>query len=328
MSNLHLGFSCARCDQHSHQHTKIVRRPDREHAAIALPPGWFFAHTPKGVGHVYLCSEECASWYLEVVCCPKACLETEECDHEVGEEEAEGIVENIKANIEIQALHHCLNDFGTQVSLEECASLLREHETTAAVFAHFKLKLSCPNRDWCEEHQVCHACDRAKENQPIEASVFAPHETLWISFDPMFGKRAVLNEVYTEDPGKWALKYRLEHGADSKIVSAQEKNAFNTRTAPESPCTCAEIQRKDSLRHFRECPLREDLPEGHPQAEKSIPMLLFCPVCHARHLDEGEFATKPHRYHACQSCGNLWRPALVNTVGVQFLPGFKNEEET
>ncbi len=41
----------------------------------------------------------------------------------------------------------------------------------------------------------------------------------------------------------------------------------DTRTAPESPCTCAEIQRKDPLRHFRECPLREDLPAGHPQAE-------------------------------------------------------------
>ncbi len=56
-----------------------------------------------------------------------------------------------------------------------------------------------------------------------------------------------------------------------------------------------------------------------------IPMLLWCPACGARHLDEGEFATKPHHTHACQGCGLVWRPAIVPTVGEQFLPGFKNE---
>lgn len=56
-----------------------------------------------------------------------------------------------------------------------------------------------------------------------------------------------------------------------------------------------------------------------------IPILLTCPCCVTRHIDEGEFATKPHHTHACQSCGHVWRPALVDTVGVQFLPGFKNE---
>lgn len=53
-----------------------------------------------------------------------------------------------------------------------------------------------------------------------------------------------------------------------------------------------------------------------------IPMLLACPVCHARHIDEGVYATKPHRTHVCQSCGMVWRPALVHTVGVDFLPGY------
>lgn len=58
-----------------------------------------------------------------------------------------------------------------------------------------------------------------------------------------------------------------------------------------------------------------------------IPMLLVCPDprCGMRHIDEGEFATKPHHTHACQSCGMVWRPALGPTVGVQFLPGFKND---
>lgn len=55
-----------------------------------------------------------------------------------------------------------------------------------------------------------------------------------------------------------------------------------------------------------------------------IPMLLWCPECFARHIDVDEFATMPHHTHACQSCGMVWRPALVSTIGVQFLPGFKN----
>lgn len=60
--------------------------------------------------------------------------------------------------------------------------------------------------------------------------------------------------------------------------------------------------------------------------ETPIPMLLWCPACFARHIDVGEFATKLHHSHACQNCGLVWRPAIVPTVGVQFLPGFKNTD--
>lgn len=55
-----------------------------------------------------------------------------------------------------------------------------------------------------------------------------------------------------------------------------------------------------------------------------VPMRLECPSCGELHIDEGEFATKPHHTHACQSCGAVWRPAVIATVGVRFLPGFKN----
>lgn len=55
-----------------------------------------------------------------------------------------------------------------------------------------------------------------------------------------------------------------------------------------------------------------------------IPMRLRCPGCCALHIDEGDFATKTHHTHACQECGEVWRPAVVPTVGVKFLPGFKN----
>lgn len=67
----------------------------------------------------------------------------------------------------------------------------------------------------------------------------------------------------------------------------------------------------DEIRHLRLTP-------------KSIPMLLTCPSCGERHVDEGEFAEKAHHTHACPSCGMIWRPAIVPTVGVRFLPGFKN----
>jgi hypothetical protein len=67
---------------------------------------------------------------------------------------------------------------------------------------------------------------------------------------------------------------------------------------------------------------------GHtclPPAPISIPMLLWCPSCGERHIDVGEFASKVHHTHACQGCGMVWRPAVVPTFGVQYLPGFKNE---
>lgn len=61
--------------------------------------------------------------------------------------------------------------------------------------------------------------------------------------------------------------------------------------------------------------------------QRPIPILLWCPECGSRHIDAGVFASKPHHTHACQGCGHVWRPAIVYTVGVRFLPGFKNEEK-
>lgn len=55
-----------------------------------------------------------------------------------------------------------------------------------------------------------------------------------------------------------------------------------------------------------------------------IPMLLWCPECRQRHVDVGAFAARAHHTHACQHCGHCWRPAVVPTVGVQFLPGFSD----
>ncbi len=51
-----------------------------------------------------------------------------------------------------------------------------------------------------------------------------------------------------------------------------------------------------------------------------IPMILFCPGCGHQHIDRGEWATKRHRKHLCEKCGQIWKPAPVATVGVENLP--------
>ncbi len=65
--------------------------------------------------------------------------------------------------------------------------------------------------------------------------------------------------------------------------------------------------------------------ERERQREQPIAMRLPCERCGQLHIDEGEFATKPHHTHSCQHCGLTWRPAKEHTVGVQFIPGFKND---
>lgn len=51
-----------------------------------------------------------------------------------------------------------------------------------------------------------------------------------------------------------------------------------------------------------------------------IGMLLWCPTCHAQHIDAPDPATgwtnPPHRSHLCHNCGTVWRPADVPTSGL------------
>lgn len=67
---------------------------------------------------------------------------------------------------------------------------------------------------------------------------------------------------------------------------------------------------------------------------RPVPLVMHCPAGHP-HVDEGEWATRPHRTHQCQVlvpcaaceagdewcektriCGLEWRPAQFPTVGV------------
>jgi hypothetical protein len=53
-------------------------------------------------------------------------------------------------------------------------------------------------------------------------------------------------------------------------------------------------------------------------------LVLYCPAGH-QHVDEGEWATRPHRTHQCQwtdgliSCKLEWRPSPLPTFGVASL---------
>ncbi len=82
--------------------------------------------------------------------------------------------------------------------------------------------------------------------------------------------------------------------------------------------------------HAEQLAKQADLAQQQLQAEavkldraKPLPLLLWCPECGNRHIDV-EMATKPHATHSCQHCGLTWRPAIVPTLGVRFLPGYKD----
>ncbi len=95
---------------------------------------------------------------------------------------------------------------------------------------------------------------------------------------------------------------------------------------------CLYQARGENLNEHGEASMRDNhdtlrayiLKDPRHQPDRPIPMFLTCPKCNARHIDEGEFATKSHHTHSCQECGLTWRPAVVPTVGVLFLPGFKS----
>ncbi len=87
------------------------------------------------------------------------------------------------------------------------------------------------------------------------------------------------------------------------------------------------VRSGDDSRVFHKMLVDQPRLEIGPIEPEPIPMRLPCPEkdCGRLHIDEGEFATRSHHTHACQHCGSVWRPAVVATVGVRFLPGFKNE---
>ena len=61
------------------------------------------------------------------------------------------------------------------------------------------------------------------------------------------------------------------------------------------------------------------------RAEMNVPPKTLVELL-LKDADEGVMARRPHRTHACQTGGMQWKPALVATAGVQFLPGCRDED--
>lgn len=55
--------------------------------------------------------------------------------------------------------------------------------------------------------------------------------------------------------------------------------------------------------------------------DRPIDMILHCPKCNAKHVDRvgPGWNNPPHRSHLCYWCGYIWRPADVNTNGVESI---------
>jgi hypothetical protein len=62
-------------------------------------------------------------------------------------------------------------------------------------------------------------------------------------------------------------------------------------------------------------------PHAFAGAQTPIPVVLHCPRCYTQHIDapkpERGWTNPPHRSHLCGRCGLIWRPADVETVGVE-----------
>lgn len=76
----------------------------------------------------------------------------------------------------------------------------------------------------------------------------------------------------------------------------------------------AQSRARQALEHVER--LLEELDELEDDEAPPTPIVTHCPKCGAQHIDEGEFATKPHRRHICAACETIWQPCARPTVGV------------
>ena len=121
------------------------------------------------------------------------------------------------------------------------------------------------------------------------------------------------------------MKKKLSYAAlEKKCAAWRSSYAVAQRTYTLYERANAQLRHESARRVEEGGRVLKELSELRSQLEAPVPMLLWCPECGERHIDGGEFATKVHHTHSCQLCGLTWRPAIVATVGVRFLPGFKS----
>ena len=137
---------------------------------------------------------------------------------------------------------------------------------------------------------------------------------LWTVIEPLIAARSAQHETVREVLDRAHRLHGLTDGGDPRWIRAVDTDG------------CADAL--DALMVAVRAHVDAGRPGLHTAGEEPpvpIPMVLHCPECRARHIDEGDFASKPHHTHSCQGCGFTWRPAVVPTVGARFLPGFKND---
>jgi hypothetical protein len=109
--------------------------------------------------------------------------------------------------------------------------------------------------------------------------------------------------------------------APERMLRSKEATQQTASDATDTTAAIAWAANERERQQFREGFESGQRVGAEQQKHVPIPMLLWCPKCSEKHVDEGAYATTPHSTHTCQNCGLLWKPALVPTVGVNFLPG-------
>lgn len=235
---------------------------------------------------------------------------------------------------------------GVIAPTEENAAALRPHLTSPSATGDFEM--SAANRDVIilailTDQQTRAGMDwrRLTEVERKATAFDSLRRTFWEFCDVDDGKTALA--CLGEFIGEWEhaeglrqRRYRPVCTTCGRVENGLCSNAFHVAPDRDDPKESSSNQPAQAAGGPGVGAPGPDAPEA-PVPEQPIPtlkrraadteplpMLLWCPTCHERHIDAGAFATRPHHTHACQGCGNVWRPALVPTVGVQFLPGFKD----
>ncbi len=200
-------------------------------------------------------------------------------------------------------------------------------------FAALRRETDWPTPDpWPAFDELRREVFRLKKNGiGAMCSVLPIFTKLWDLCEKVHQNSPTKNGYYERDvlAGGMVFKGTNSHEADAlrKIREAivQLKASLEGHKSPATGFEAAYCW-LDSCKDICDKALEQAWETPTPSAPgAAIPMLLVCPACGERHIDEGEFATKEHHTHACQECGHVWRPAVVPTTGVRFLPGYKNK---
>ncbi len=99
---------------------------------------------------------------------------------------------------------------------------------------------------------------------------------------------------------------------------AQHHNSVHTRYVNAELCRGITVDNGKICPPCKcECFVRADAGKS---VASPVPQLLYCPCCSTLHVDEGEWATRPHTTHLCAACNHEWRPFECATVGVPEVP--------